>query len=40
MIRWAIALVALLVLVIALVVAKRDDVAIAEVKEEPVSDRA
>ncbi|WEV76785.1 sodium-translocating pyrophosphatase [Janibacter cremeus] len=40
MIRWAIALVALLVLVIALVVAKRDDVAIAEVQEETVGDRA
>ncbi|NYF98748.1 sodium-translocating pyrophosphatase [Janibacter cremeus] len=40
MIRWTIALVALLVLVIALVVAKRDDVAISDTQEEPVGERA
>ena len=39
-IRWGIAVGALLVLVVALVLTKRDDVAMAEAKEEPAADRA
>lgn len=39
-IRWGIAVGALLVLVVALALAKREDVAMAEAKEEPAPDRA